>query len=135
MDSNETPAQRPVTLDITGKVEVEPSLSEDRIPPEPAPTLLPSSGVLFQEESIDLGCEAFITPQEDSHSTPSESLMDKLNDQMMESVMNSDSTNNSEEDHVVPMDNLLEQFEERERRSQQQQWLKRPQWRKRRRWK
>lgn len=133
MDNNETPAQRPVTLDITGAVEVKPSLSEAPISPEPS--LLPSSDVHFQEESIDLGGESFITPEEDSHSTPSESLMDKLNDQMMESVMNSDSTNNSEEDHVVPMDNLLEQFEERERRSQQQQWLKRPQWRKRRRWK
>uniref|UniRef100_A0A8K9UJC9 Uncharacterized protein n=1 Tax=Oncorhynchus mykiss TaxID=8022 RepID=A0A8K9UJC9_ONCMY len=110
MDSNETP----VTLDITGAVEVEPNLSEDRIPPEPAPTLSPSSVVLFLEEIIDLGCESFITPQEDSHSTPSESLMDKLNDHMMESVMISDSTNNSEEEHVVPMDNLLEQFEERE---------------------
>ncbi|XP_041711324.2 trafficking protein particle complex subunit 12 [Coregonus clupeaformis] len=114
MDNNETPAQRPVTLDITGAVEVKPSLSESPIPPEPASTLLPSSDVHFQEESIDLGGESFITPEEDSHSTPSESLMDKLNDQMMESVMISDSPNNSEEDDVVPMDNLLEQFEERE---------------------
>uniref|UniRef100_A0A673XGI6 Trafficking protein particle complex subunit 12 n=1 Tax=Salmo trutta TaxID=8032 RepID=A0A673XGI6_SALTR len=112
MDNNETPAQRPVTLDITGAVEVKPSLSEAPISPEPS--LLPSSDVHFQEESIDLGGESFVTPEEDSHSTPSESLMDKLNDQMMESVMISDSPNNSEEDDVVPMDNLLEQFEERE---------------------
>uniref|UniRef100_A0AAZ3Q546 Trafficking protein particle complex subunit 12 n=1 Tax=Oncorhynchus tshawytscha TaxID=74940 RepID=A0AAZ3Q546_ONCTS len=112
MDNNETPAQRPVTLDITGAVEVKPSLSE--APISPLPSLLPSSDVHFQEESIDLGGESFITPEEDSHSTPSESLMDKLNDQMMESVMISDSPNNSEEDDVVPMDNLLEQFEERE---------------------
>uniref|UniRef100_A0A8C7SW80 Trafficking protein particle complex subunit 12 n=1 Tax=Oncorhynchus mykiss TaxID=8022 RepID=A0A8C7SW80_ONCMY len=112
MDNNETPAQRPVTLDITGAVEVKPSLSEAPISPQPS--LLPSSDVHFQEESIDLGGESFITPEEDSHSTPSESLMDKLNDQMMESVMISDSPNNSEEDDVVPMDNLLEQFEERE---------------------
>uniref|UniRef100_A0A8C7KH12 Trafficking protein particle complex subunit 12 n=1 Tax=Oncorhynchus kisutch TaxID=8019 RepID=A0A8C7KH12_ONCKI len=83
-------------------------------PISPQPSLLPSSDVHFQEESIDLGGESFITPEEDSHSTPSESLMDKLNDQMMESVMISDSPNNSEEDDVVPMDNLLEQFEERE---------------------
>uniref|UniRef100_A0A8C7KMG7 Trafficking protein particle complex subunit 12 n=1 Tax=Oncorhynchus kisutch TaxID=8019 RepID=A0A8C7KMG7_ONCKI len=88
------------------------SLSEAPISPQPS--LLPSSDVHFQEESIDLGGESFITPEEDSHSTPSESLMDKLNDQMMESVMISDSPNNSEEDDVVPMDNLLEQFEERE---------------------
>uniref|UniRef100_A0A8C7KHP7 Trafficking protein particle complex subunit 12 n=1 Tax=Oncorhynchus kisutch TaxID=8019 RepID=A0A8C7KHP7_ONCKI len=112
MDNSETPAQRPVTLDITGAVEVKPSLSEAPISPQPS--LLPSSDVHFQEESIDLGGESFITPEEDSHSTPSESLMDKLNDQMMESVMISDSPNNSEEDDVVPMDNLLEQFEERE---------------------
>uniref|UniRef100_A0A8K9Y2D9 Trafficking protein particle complex subunit 12 n=1 Tax=Oncorhynchus mykiss TaxID=8022 RepID=A0A8K9Y2D9_ONCMY len=95
-----------------GLVEVKPSLSEAPISPQPS--LLPSSDVHFQEESIDLGGESFITPEEDSHSTPSESLMDKLNDQMMESVMISDSPNNSEEDDVVPMDNLLEQFEERE---------------------
>uniref|UniRef100_A0A6Q2YM97 Trafficking protein particle complex subunit 12 n=1 Tax=Esox lucius TaxID=8010 RepID=A0A6Q2YM97_ESOLU len=101
MDRNETPAQRPVTLEITGSLQA-----------EPISTLPPSSNVLFQEESIDLGGESFITPQEDSHSTPSESLMDKLNDQMMESVMISDSPNNSEEDDVVPMDNLLEHFEE-----------------------
>uniref|UniRef100_A0A6Q2YAX5 Trafficking protein particle complex subunit 12 n=1 Tax=Esox lucius TaxID=8010 RepID=A0A6Q2YAX5_ESOLU len=90
----------------------EPSLSEALMSPHPVSTLPPSSNVLFQEESIDLGGESFITPQEDSHSTPSESLMDKLNDQMMESVMISDSPNNSEEDDVVPMDNLLEHFEE-----------------------
>uniref|UniRef100_A0A6Q2Y1F2 Trafficking protein particle complex subunit 12 n=1 Tax=Esox lucius TaxID=8010 RepID=A0A6Q2Y1F2_ESOLU len=112
MDRNETPAQRPVTLEITGSLQAEPSLSEALMSPHPVSTLPPSSNVLFQEESIDLGGESFITPQEDSHSTPSESLMDKLNDQMMESVMISDSPNNSEEDDVVPMDNLLEHFEE-----------------------
>ncbi|KAL0969286.1 hypothetical protein UPYG_G00225030 [Umbra pygmaea] len=114
MESIETPAQRPVTLEITGLVEVEPSLTEAPIPPEANSALPPSSNVLFQEESIDLGGEPFITPQEDSHSTPSESLLDKLNDQMMESVMISDSPNNSEEDDVVAMDNLLEQFEEQD---------------------
>ncbi|KAK6307085.1 hypothetical protein J4Q44_G00222330 [Coregonus suidteri] len=64
--------------------------------------------------ALTWGGESFITPQEDSHSTSSESLMDKLNYQMMESVVVSDSPNNSEEDDVDPMDNLLEQFEERE---------------------
>uniref|UniRef100_A0AAZ3SKP8 Trafficking protein particle complex subunit 12 n=1 Tax=Oncorhynchus tshawytscha TaxID=74940 RepID=A0AAZ3SKP8_ONCTS len=101
-----------IALTLSRAVEVKPSLSE--APISPLPSLLPSSDVHFQEESIDLGGESFITPEEDSHSTPSESLMDKLNDQMMESVMISDSPNNSEEDDVVPMDNLLEQFEERE---------------------
>ncbi|KAG5857284.1 hypothetical protein ANANG_G00017820 [Anguilla anguilla] len=40
-------------------------------------------------------------------------MLDKLNDQMMESVMISDSPNNSEDD-VGHLESLLEQFEERE---------------------
>uniref|UniRef100_A0A8C1NK31 Trafficking protein particle complex 12 n=1 Tax=Cyprinus carpio TaxID=7962 RepID=A0A8C1NK31_CYPCA len=43
------------------------------------------------EESIDLDAEAFVSPRDDS--SHSESLVDKLNDQMMESVMISDSPN------------------------------------------
>uniref|UniRef100_A0A3Q1IG52 Trafficking protein particle complex subunit 12 n=1 Tax=Anabas testudineus TaxID=64144 RepID=A0A3Q1IG52_ANATE len=66
---------------------------------------------LTSEDSIDLGRE-FATPQEDSSSTPSESLLDKLNDQMMESVMISDSPNNSEEDDVAPIDSFLDGGEE-----------------------
>uniref|UniRef100_A0A667X3C0 Trafficking protein particle complex subunit 12 n=1 Tax=Myripristis murdjan TaxID=586833 RepID=A0A667X3C0_9TELE len=93
MDSGEAPAQRPVTLDIT---------VEDVTKEAPAP-----------EDSIDLGGE-FVTPQEDSSATPSESLLDKLNDQMMESVMISDSPNNSEEDDVAPIDSLLDGGEEGE---------------------
>ncbi|KAM6973431.1 trafficking protein particle complex subunit 12 [Aplochiton taeniatus] len=115
MENSDAPAQRPVTLDITGDV-------EDVACKVPAPSLFHqelasaqphSSEVLFQEESIDLGGESFMTPLEDS-STPSESLIDKLNDQMMESVMISDSPNNSEEDDVAPMDSLLEQFDNRD---------------------
>uniref|UniRef100_A0A8C1CIY7 Trafficking protein particle complex subunit 12 n=1 Tax=Cyprinus carpio carpio TaxID=630221 RepID=A0A8C1CIY7_CYPCA len=60
------------------------------------------------EESIDLDAEAFVSPRDDS--SHSESLVDKLNDQMMESVMISDSPNSEEED-VVPIDSLLEQNE------------------------
>uniref|UniRef100_A0A9J8DM49 Trafficking protein particle complex subunit 12 n=1 Tax=Cyprinus carpio carpio TaxID=630221 RepID=A0A9J8DM49_CYPCA len=63
------------------------------------------------KESIDLDAEAFVSPQDDS--SHSESLVDKLNDQMMESVMISDSPNSEEED-VVPIDSLLEQNEEEE---------------------
>uniref|UniRef100_A0A8C1CGI4 Trafficking protein particle complex subunit 12 n=1 Tax=Cyprinus carpio carpio TaxID=630221 RepID=A0A8C1CGI4_CYPCA len=48
------------------------------------------------EESIDLDAEAFVSPRDDS--SHSESLVDKLNDQMMESVMISDSPNSEEED-------------------------------------
>uniref|UniRef100_A0A8C9ZUD4 Trafficking protein particle complex subunit 12 n=1 Tax=Sander lucioperca TaxID=283035 RepID=A0A8C9ZUD4_SANLU len=72
---------------------------------------LTRSPVIPQEDSIDLGAE-FATPQEDSSTTPSESLMDKLNDQMMESVMISDSPNNSEEDEVAPIDSFLDGGEE-----------------------
>uniref|UniRef100_A0A7N9ATZ2 Trafficking protein particle complex subunit 12 n=1 Tax=Mastacembelus armatus TaxID=205130 RepID=A0A7N9ATZ2_9TELE len=73
--------------------------------PEPACNQTPPR-VLSQEDSIDLGGE-FATPQEDSSATPS-SLIDKLNDQMMESVLISDSPNNSEEDDEV----LVEEQEE-----------------------
>lgn len=82
-------------------------------PPEPATSQTPSrENIISQEDSIDLGGD-FATPQ-DSSATPSESLMDKLNDQMMESVMISDSPNNSEEDDVAPIDSFLDGGEEEE---------------------
>uniref|UniRef100_A0A8C1KP49 Trafficking protein particle complex subunit 12 n=1 Tax=Cyprinus carpio TaxID=7962 RepID=A0A8C1KP49_CYPCA len=68
---------------------------EASVPPQTDPT----------EESIDLDAEAFVSPQDDS--SHSESLVDKLNDQMMESVMISDSPNSEEED-VVPIDSAAE---------------------------
>lgn len=110
MDSEEAPAQRPVTLDITVEDVTKGALSPD--PPEATTSQTPSRD-LPQEDSIDLGGE-FATPQEDSSATPSESLMDKLNDQMMESVMISDSPNNSEEDDVAPIDSILDGVEEEE---------------------
>ncbi|KAG5266128.1 hypothetical protein AALO_G00250090 [Alosa alosa] len=111
MDSSEGPAQRPVTLDITEVAEPEKPQDLVLAPTESSSSsTIPASDVLFPEESIDLGGEPFSSPQDDS--LASGSLMDKLNDQMMESVMISDSPNNSEEDDVVPMDSLLEQFEE-----------------------
>uniref|UniRef100_A0A8C1THF1 Trafficking protein particle complex subunit 12 n=1 Tax=Cyprinus carpio TaxID=7962 RepID=A0A8C1THF1_CYPCA len=97
MDSSEGPAQRPVTLDIDGADET----LEASVPPQTDLT----------EESIDLDAEAFVSPRDDS--SHSESLVDKLNDQMMESVMISDSPNSEEED-VVPIDSLLEQNEAEE---------------------
>uniref|UniRef100_A0A9J7Y4Z2 Trafficking protein particle complex subunit 12 n=1 Tax=Cyprinus carpio carpio TaxID=630221 RepID=A0A9J7Y4Z2_CYPCA len=97
MDSSEGPAQRPVTLDIDGADET----LEACVPPQTDLT----------EESIDLDAEAFVSPRDDS--SHSESLVDKLNDQMMESVMISDSPNSEEED-VVPIDSLLEQNEAEE---------------------
>uniref|UniRef100_A0A8C2HMZ6 Trafficking protein particle complex subunit 12 n=1 Tax=Cyprinus carpio TaxID=7962 RepID=A0A8C2HMZ6_CYPCA len=97
MDSNEAPAHRPVSLDIDGADET----LEASVLPQTDPT----------EESIDLDAEAFVSPRDDS--SHSESLVDKLNDQMMESVMISDSPNSEEED-VVPIDSLLEQNEDEE---------------------
>ncbi|KAG7225201.1 hypothetical protein INR49_014760 [Caranx melampygus] len=101
MDSGEAPAQRPVTLDITVENESPSSQTPSR------------DNILPQEDSIDLGGD-FATSQEDSNATPSESLMDKLNDQMMESVMISDSPNNSEENDVGPIDSFLDGVEEEE---------------------
>lgn len=110
MDSGEALAQRPVTLDIT----MEDVTKEAPDPPEPTTSQTPSrDNRVTQEDSIDLGGE-FATPQEDSSATPSESLMDKLNDQMMESVMISDSPNNSEEEDVAPIDSFLDGGEEEE---------------------
>ncbi|KAM3871473.1 trafficking protein particle complex subunit 12 [Diretmus argenteus] len=114
MDSGDAPAQRPFTLAIT----VDDVTKRDPVP-APAPPEMTSSqpsstdNVLLQEDSIDLVGE-FVTPLEDSSATPSESLLDKLNDQMMESVMISDSPNNSEEDDMAPIDSLLEGGEEEE---------------------
>ncbi|XP_033980236.1 trafficking protein particle complex subunit 12 isoform X1 [Trematomus bernacchii] len=111
MDSEEAPAQRPVSLEIT----VEDVTTEGPDPPKLTISQTPPrENLLPQVESIDLGGE-FSTPQEDSSATPSESLMDKLNDQMMESVLISDSPNNSEEDDdVAPMDSFLDAVEEEE---------------------
>uniref|UniRef100_A0A673K8H8 Trafficking protein particle complex subunit 12 n=1 Tax=Sinocyclocheilus rhinocerous TaxID=307959 RepID=A0A673K8H8_9TELE len=92
----------PVTLDIDGAAET----LEASVPPQTDPT-----EDSFREESIDLDAEAFVSLQDDS--SHSESLIGKLNDQMMESVMISDSPNSEEED-VVPIDSLLEQNEEEE---------------------
>ncbi|XP_016111949.1 trafficking protein particle complex subunit 12 [Sinocyclocheilus grahami] len=102
MDSSEGPVQRPVTLAIDGAAET----LEASVPSQTDPT-----EDSFREESIDLDAEAFVSPQDDS--SHSESLLGKLNDQMMESVMISDSPNSEEED-VVPIDSLLEQNEEEE---------------------
>ncbi|XP_028856550.1 trafficking protein particle complex subunit 12 isoform X1 [Denticeps clupeoides] len=108
MDSGESAVQRPVTLDIgeTDSNQVEANLHTEAT----SSSQVPSTDVLFPEESIDLDGEPFSSPHDDS--IASGSLMDRLNDQMMESVMISDSPNNSEEDDVPPMDNLLEKFEE-----------------------
>lgn len=110
MDPEEVPAQRPFTLDITVE-DISTDLQNETEPSFTQPSS--TDNVLLQEESIDLG-GGFATPQEDSSATPTESLMEKLNDQMMESVMISDSPNNSEGNDVVPIDSILDGDEEEE---------------------
>lgn len=107
MDAREAPSQRPDTLDITMEDGSNAASAGDSL--EAPSNLVPfKDNILPQEESIDLGGAEFATPHEDSSATPSESLMDRLNDQMMESVMISDSPNNSEEEDVAPMDSFLD---------------------------
>ncbi|XP_057714774.1 trafficking protein particle complex subunit 12 [Corythoichthys intestinalis] len=106
MDSEEAPVQRPVTLDIM----VEDVTQETPSPDPPAPTNSQTPArddILAQVESIDLEGD-FATPQGDSSASPSESPMDRVNEQMMESVIISDSPNNSEEDDVAPIDLFLD---------------------------
>ncbi|XP_077441612.1 trafficking protein particle complex subunit 12 [Vanacampus margaritifer] len=106
MDREEAPTQRPVTLDITVEDVTQEAPSPD--PPESTSSRTPArDNILPQGESIDLGGD-FATPHGDSSASPSESLMDKLNDQMMESVIISDSPNNSEEEDVAPIDSFLD---------------------------
>ncbi|MBN3280087.1 TPC12 protein, partial [Polyodon spathula] len=109
MDSSNSEAKdaKPVSLDINGKRE---SQQRDQTSHQETSSRHPE--VLFQEENIDLDGEAFITPQEDI----SESFMDKLNDQMMESVLISDSPSNSEDDlgQMDSLQDILEQDEEKE---------------------
>lgn len=109
MDGGEDAAQRPSTLDLAGLEKDEPAV---RSPPGAAAMSSHpnTTDALFPEESIDLDVEAFISPQDDS--AASGSITDKLNDQMMESVMISDSPNSEEED--VPIDSLLEQTDDKD---------------------
>ncbi|XP_027027817.1 trafficking protein particle complex subunit 12 [Tachysurus fulvidraco] len=108
MDSGEDAAPRPSTLNLASLGKDEPSVhgasAVAAMISHPNTT-----DVLLQEESIDLDVEAFISPQDDS--AASGGVTDKLNDQMMESVMISDSPNSEEED--VPIDSLLEQTDDK----------------------
>uniref|UniRef100_A0A8C6V3U5 Trafficking protein particle complex subunit 12 n=1 Tax=Neogobius melanostomus TaxID=47308 RepID=A0A8C6V3U5_9GOBI len=91
------------------KSSVNQSLTPGPASSQPSSSQAPfDENALPQEESIDLGGD-FISPQDDSSATRSESILDKLNDQMMESVMISDSPNNSEEEEdVAAMDSILD---------------------------
>lgn len=108
METGEDAAQRPSSLDLAG---LETDVPAVRAPSDAAAMSSQSNATdaLFQEESIDLDVEAFISPQDDS--AASGSITDKLNDQMMESVMISDSPNSEEDD--VPIDTLLEQTDDK----------------------
>ncbi|XP_054976924.1 trafficking protein particle complex subunit 12 [Sorex araneus] len=54
--------------------------------------------LLFQEETIDLGGDEFGSEENETISEDSTNFVDKLNEHMMESVLISDSPNNSEDD-------------------------------------
>uniref|UniRef100_A0A096NIN7 Trafficking protein particle complex subunit 12 n=1 Tax=Papio anubis TaxID=9555 RepID=A0A096NIN7_PAPAN len=65
-------------------------------PPQLAPP--EEQGLLFHEETIDLGGDEFGSEENETASEGSSPLADKLNEHMMESVLISDSPNNSEGD-------------------------------------
>ncbi|NXO00660.1 TPC12 protein, partial [Rhinopomastus cyanomelas] len=54
--------------------------------------------ILFHEETIDLGGDELVSEGSETVSEDSSNFVDKLNEQMMESVIISDSPNNSEDD-------------------------------------
>ncbi|XP_028578287.2 trafficking protein particle complex subunit 12 isoform X3 [Podarcis muralis] len=54
--------------------------------------------LMFHEETIDLGGDEFESEENETISEDSSNFIDKLNEQMMESVVISDSPNNSEDD-------------------------------------
>ncbi|XP_006864029.1 PREDICTED: trafficking protein particle complex subunit 12 [Chrysochloris asiatica] len=54
--------------------------------------------LLFHEETIDLGGDEFESEENETISEDSNNFIDKLNEHMMESVLISDSPNNSEDD-------------------------------------
>uniref|UniRef100_A0A8D0BGY9 Trafficking protein particle complex subunit 12 n=1 Tax=Salvator merianae TaxID=96440 RepID=A0A8D0BGY9_SALMN len=58
----------------------------------------PSEEFIFHEETIDLGGDEFESEENETISEDSSNFLDKLNEQMMESVVISDSPNNSEDD-------------------------------------
>nr|XP_055110199.1 trafficking protein particle complex subunit 12 isoform X6 [Symphalangus syndactylus] len=65
-------------------------------PPQLAPP--EEQGLLFHEETIDLGGDEFGSEENETASEGSSPLADKLNEHMMESVLICDSPNNSEGD-------------------------------------
>ncbi|NWS48128.1 TPC12 protein, partial [Probosciger aterrimus] len=69
--------------------------------------------ILFHEETIDLGGDEFESEGNETVSEDSNNFVDKLNEQMMESVIISDSPNNSEDDtgELGCLQEIVEQVE------------------------
>ncbi|KFO82964.1 Trafficking protein particle complex subunit 12, partial [Buceros rhinoceros silvestris] len=69
--------------------------------------------ILFHEETIDLGGDEFESEGNETISEDSNNFIDKLNEQMMESVIISDSPNNSEDDtgELGCLQEIVEQME------------------------
>ncbi|KFP79219.1 Trafficking protein particle complex subunit 12, partial [Apaloderma vittatum] len=78
--------------------------------------------VLFHEETIDLGGDEFESEGNETVSEDSNNFVDKLNEQMMESVIISDSPNNSEDDtgELGCLQEIVEQMEAKDSQKKQE---------------
>ncbi|XP_002758104.1 trafficking protein particle complex subunit 12 isoform X1 [Callithrix jacchus] len=85
-------------MEDAGGGEETPAPEAPRAPHLPPLAPADEEGLLFQEETIDLGGDEFGSEENESASEDSGPLVDKLNEHMMESVVISDSPNNSEGD-------------------------------------
>lgn len=77
--------------------------------------------ILFHEETIDLGGDEFESEGNETVSEDSNNFVDKLNEQMMESVIISDSPNNSEDDtgELGCLQEIVEQMEAKDNQKTQ----------------
>ncbi|KAK4824395.1 hypothetical protein QYF61_014055, partial [Mycteria americana] len=77
--------------------------------------------ILFHEETIDLGGDDFESEGNETVSEDSNNFVDKLNEQMMESVIISDSPNNSEDDtgELGCLQEIVEQMEAKDNQKTQ----------------
>ncbi|XP_068268964.1 trafficking protein particle complex subunit 12 isoform X2 [Nyctibius grandis] len=77
--------------------------------------------ILFHEETIDLGGDEFESEGNETVSEDSNNFVDKLNEQMMESVIISDSPNNSEDDtgELGCLQEIVEQVEAKDNQKTQ----------------
>uniref|UniRef100_A0A8C3QI62 Trafficking protein particle complex subunit 12 n=1 Tax=Cyanoderma ruficeps TaxID=181631 RepID=A0A8C3QI62_9PASS len=77
--------------------------------------------ILFHEETIDLGGDEFESEGNETVSEDSNNFVDKLNEQMMESVIISDSPNNSEDDtgELGCLQEMVDQMEAKDNQKSQ----------------